>query len=98
MGVDEGRQHDLPVGVDLLGLARRLERVADGGDAPVAHQQVEAAVEPLGGVDEAGAADHEVGGGPGALRERAGHHTTPAGAVDVGSAGRSVAVGRVMRS
>ncbi|MGC3988004.1 MAG: hypothetical protein QM777_26605 [Pseudorhodoferax sp.] len=64
VGVDQARQHQLAAAVHALGVGRHrgTQVVADGGDAPVGHENVEYAVAAGAGVDH-----------PAPLQNHAGH-------------------------
>ena len=61
-----------PVGLDHLGVRRRVETVAECRDLAVAHEHVEPRVDALAGIEDARAAHEHVGGAaPGAWRQAA---------------------------
>ena len=71
VGVDEGRQHVAALAVDDLGAFGHLG-TAGGRELdqpPVEDDEVEGAVDPLAGVEDAGAADDQARGGDGGAHE-----------------------------
>ena len=65
--IDEGRQGGAAGAVDHLDAGRGVERVAERGDLAAAHEDVEARVDALAGIEHAGAAHEHVRAGTGGL-------------------------------